>query len=164
MLSYCYNCGSRLLMRELDGEGQIPYCESCKKFIFPIFSCAVSMIVQSCDRERILLISQYGSPFNILVAGYINKGESAEDAVRREVMEETGLSVGEVRFNKSEYFPPSETLMLNFSCVAETDDLSGLNTKEVDSARWFTRAEALENIKPGSLAKKFLTCFLEKEQ
>lgn len=163
MLSYCYNCGCKLTPRLLEGEGEIPYCTGCGKFIFPIYSCAVSMIVQSPDRKRILLITQYGRPHHILVAGYITKGEPAEAAVRREVMEETGLRVGEIAFNRSEYFPPSETLMINFSCVAETDDLSGLNTREVDSAEWVERERALSVIKPDSLAKRFLASFLEKQ-
>lgn len=161
-MKYCYSCGTELIIRPLEGEGEIPYCEKCAKFVFPIYSTAVSMIVQSPDNSCILLIQQYSKPHNILVAGYINKGEGAEDAVRREIMEETGLRVHDIIFNKSEYFPPSETLMLNFSCTAESDDLSGINNQEIDLAQWFTREQAKCAIKPDSLAQKFLLHFLEK--
>ena len=143
-------------MKELEGEGEIPWCDSCGEYRFPIFSTAVSMIVYSPDRDRVLLIRQYGRPFNILVAGYVNKGESAEQTVRRELMEEIGLKAKDFRFNRSSYFEPSNTLMLNFSCTALSDDLSGINDREVDHAQWYSLDEAKREIKPGSLAQYFL--------
>lgn len=59
------------------------------------------MIVVDENTGRILLIQQYGRPSYILVAGYINRGESAEDAVRREILEETGLHAGRIHFNRT---------------------------------------------------------------
>lgn len=161
MMKYCMECGTELIMRELEGEGTVPYCKKCGEYRFPVFSTAVSMEVQSPDRSRILLIKQYGKDRYILVAGYINKGECAEHAVLREVKEEIGVDVTDIHFQKSEYFPKSNTLMLNFSCVAATDDLAHVSEKEIDSCRWFTREEAAEHISHGSLAERFLTNFLE---
>ena len=161
MMSYCMDCGG--LLKEVyhsEREGTVPRCTVCGKFQFPVYSCAVSMIVQSPDKERILLIQQYGSKDNILVAGYISKGESAEQAVIREVKEETGLDITELSYNKSEYFPKTNTLMINFVCTAADDDLSGVDSAEVDKAAWFSRSEAAEKIRPGSLAKKFLMNYL----
>lgn len=147
--------------KELEGEGIIPYCEHCQTYRFPIFSTAVSMVVRNPENSKILLIKQYGRDWNILVAGYVNKGEAAEHAVAREVMEEMGLQVSDIRFNRSEYFEPSNTLMLNFTCIADTDDLSGM-TDEVDSAAWYPFTEAASQVKQESLAEKFLLSFLEK--
>jgi NAD+ diphosphatase len=161
MMNYCMECGTKLEMRFLENEGDVPYCPHCEAFRFPVFSSAVSMVVQNPTKDKILLIKQYDRDFYILVAGYINKGECAEHAVVREVKEETGLNVSSLLFNKSEYFEPSNTLMNNFSCIAESEDLSGV-TKEVDVATWFTIAEAKENIKHGSLAEKFLLSYLDK--
>ncbi len=155
-MTYCYNCGTKLYPKELDGEGIIPFCERCGEYRFPIFSAAVSMIVFSPQKDKILLIRQYGRPHNILVAGYINKGESAEQAAAREITEETGLKSSDFHFNKSAYFEPTNTLMLNFSCTALSDDLSGVNKKEVDYAKWYTLDEAKKEIKPDSLAQHFL--------
>ena len=91
-MRYCMVCGGRLKMKYLQSEGcDIPYCEGCGGFRFPVFSTAVSMVVLSPDREKYLLIQQYGTPFWRLTAGYINRGEDAEHAVRREIMEELGL-------------------------------------------------------------------------
>ena len=157
---YCIECGTKLIDKFLDNEGMIPYCENCGEYRFPPFSTACSMIVLNPDRDKILLIKQYGRDRNILVAGYINKGEDAETTVRREVKEEIGLDLTELHYNKSSYFERSNTLMLNFWCVADSEDLSGTNF-EVDKAGWFTFEDAKENITHGSLAEKFLLNFFD---
>ena len=159
-MKYCYECGNKLINKELENEGIIPYCEKCGEYRFPIFSTAVSMIVENADKTKILLIQQYGKKNNVLVAGYINKGENAEAAVIREVMEETGLKVKTLHFNKSEYFKNTNTLMLNYSCTVESESLEHLNTVEVDEAQWFTHEQAVENIKKNSLAERFLLNYL----
>lgn len=159
-MKYCYECGTKLIKKELEGEGIIPYCTKCEQYRFPIFSTAVSMIVQNPQKDKILLIQQYNTKNNVLVAGYINKGEFAENAVIREIKEEIGLDVTELKFNKSEYFKPSNTLMLNFSCVVSDEDLSVINTDEVDKAQWFSFDDAKANIMPNSLAERFLTDFI----
>ena len=156
-------CGTKLEDRFLKNEGMIPYCSSCEAFRFPVFSTAVSMEVLNPDRDKILLIKQYGKDRYILVAGYVNKGENAEDTVVREVKEELGLNVKELHFEKSEYFEPSNTLMLNFSCVVDSESLAHISEEEIDSCRWFSFKEAEANIAPGSLAGKFLARFLSKQ-
>jgi NAD+ diphosphatase len=159
-MNYCTECGEKLTEKHLDGEGMIPYCPKCREFRFPIFSTAVSMIVLSPDEQKILLIQQYGKSRNILVAGYVNKGESAEEAAVREIKEETNLDVLWLRFNKTEYFAPSNTLMINFICKVSSDNLCRIN-HEIDKAQWFTRSEAEKNIMPHSLAENFLMSYLQ---
>ena len=108
-----------------------------------------------------LLIKQYGKNDYILVAGYVNKGESAEQTIVREVKEELRLDVIDYEYMRSEYFEKSNTLMMNFISVVEDDDLSNISD-EVDKATWFSFEEARQNIKKGSLAEKFLIKILEK--
>ena len=158
---YCIECGTKLYDKHLEHEGMIPYCEKCGEYRFPPFSVACSMIVLSPDKRRILLIKQYGRDRNILVAGYISKGENAEHAAEREVKEELGLNISELHYNESGYFERSNTLMLNFWCIAESDDLSNTNY-EIDHAEWYTFKEAKDNIVHGSLAEKFLLAFMNK--
>lgn len=160
-MSYCPECGTKLIKKHLENEGEIPYCESCQAFRFPTFNTAISTIVYAPGGEKLLLIKQYGKDRNILVAGYVNKGESAEHALKREVREEVGLNVISCCFNYSEYFEKSNTLMLNFACLADSDDLSGM-TSEVDAACWYTPEEAREAIYHGSLAERFLVRWLDK--
>ena len=158
----CYECGTPLVEKYLEKEGMVPYCPKCGQFRFPIFNPAVSMEVLSPDKTRILLIQQYGKKRNILVAGYVNRGESAEQAVAREVKEEIGLTVHDITFNESQFFEPSNTLMLNFSCVADSEDLSGV-TDEVDHAEWYERSETPQAIAQHSLAQQFLLAFLNRK-
>ena len=164
MMNYCMECGTRLQKKFLKNEGMVPYCDCCEAFRFPVFSTAVSMEVLNPAQDKILLIKQYGKDRYVLVAGYVNQGENAETTVAREVQEEIGLSVSQIRFQRSEYFDPSNTLMLNFSCVAQSEDLSQVSEDEIDSCRWFSLAEAKEAIAKGSLAGKFLTAFLEEKE
>ena len=159
-MNYCMVCGEKLQMKYHPDEGSdIPYCPQCQDYRFPVFSAGVSMIITDPSREKILLIRQYGGSEYILCAGYINKGEDAEQAAVREVREELGLDVRELSFNHSRYFAPSNTLMFNFTAVV--DDTEALPNQEIDSWQWFTKEEARKNIRKNSLAQAFLNGYLD---
>lgn len=154
-MNYCMDCGGRLVLRPHEGEGRdIPWCESCRAWRYPVFNTAVSMVVMDEKKEKVLLIRQYGRPHWVLVAGYVNQGEDAEDAAAREIREELNMTVSSLRFNHSHYFAPSNTLMLNFTATV-AEELPRPNS-EVDDWSWFSVPEAREHIKPGSLAEAFL--------
>ena len=157
-MNYCIECGTKLKLKYLEHEGEIPYCESCGEFRFPVFSTAVSMIVLNPEGNKMLLIKQYGRDDYILTAGYVNKGENAESAVCREIKEELGVGTLSLKFNRSSYFEKSNTLIFNFTAVIESEQLS--TNHEVDSFAWFTFGEAAENVKKNSLAQSFVLDFL----
>lgn len=157
-MKYCMECGTKLEMRPLKDEGMVPYCPHCETYRFPLFNVAVSMIVTNEKEDQILLIKQYGRNTYILVAGYVNKGEDAEQAVVREVKEEMNLDVHQVRFNHSHYFAKSNTLMLNFTAIVDGHVHPNW---EIDSYHWFSREEARKNIRPNSLAEAFLVGYLD---
>ena len=159
--NYCRECGTKLVPRELENEGIVPYCPKCEQYRFPQYNVAVSMIVVNEEKDEILLIQQYGRPSYILVAGYVGRGESLEDAVAREVREETGMTVSHMKFNRTQFFEKSDTLMCNFTAFVK--DSSELDTNyEIDSYSWFTRDEARANIRPNSLAEYFLVSYLDE--
>ena len=160
-MNYCMQCGTKLEIREHETEGPTPYCSSCGAYRYPVFNTAVSMIVMNKELDKVLLIKQYGRDSYILVAGYVNKGEDAEDAVKREIGEEMGLEVLECHFNRSHYFAPSNTLMLNFTAIVEEGEPSP--NSEIDSWKWFSVSEARENIRDRSLAQAFLNGFFDGE-
>ena len=113
-MKYCVNCGTKLILKDLDNEGMIPYCAKCNEYRFPIFSTAVSMVIVTEDLSHTLLIKQYGKDRNILVAGYVNKGESLEEALVREMNEEIGISPVSYKFQKSKYFEKTRQLNLPY--------------------------------------------------
>ena len=158
--SHCPACGAKLVEKALEGEGLVPYCPECEAFRFPQYNVAVSMIVRDPETGKILLIQQYGRPSYILVAGYVNRGEACEHAAAREISEETGMRVERLQFNRTQFFEPSNTLMVNFTAYVR--DAAELRTNaEIDRCKWFAPAEARRNIRPGSLAEKFLDAYLD---
>ena len=159
-MKYCSSCGHPLKMIEHEHEGMVPYCERCKEYRFPVFNTAVSMIVLNPAKDHILLIKQYGRDHNVLVAGYVNQGESLEETLVRELKEEIGINVLSYRYNKSEFFERSNTLMCNFTVVADDVSLGGVSEWEIDEAKWYTFEEAAAQVKPCSLAQRFLYDFL----
>ncbi len=158
---YCQECGTALTEKYLENEGMIPFCPKCNQYRFPMYNVAVSMIVVNKMTGKILLIKQYGRPFFILVAGYVNRTESLEHAAIREIKEETGMTVASIKFNRTRFFEPSNTLMCNFTAFVEDDSELSVNN-EVDSYCWFSKDEARENIKPESLAAYFLDSYLDE--
>lgn len=159
-MQYCKECGTLLVPKELEHEGEVPYCTHCQAFRFPQYNVAMSAIIFDEDEEEILLIQQYGNERNILVAGYVSMGESLENAVAREIMEETGLEIGAMSFNASQYYDKNQVLMVNFACRVK--DKEQLKTNhEIDKANWFSREAAKTAIYPNSLAEQFLIHWLD---
>lgn len=160
-MKYCVECGHELILQELENEGMIPYCPNCNEYRFPTFNSAISTVIFNKAKDKILLIQQYGRDSNILVAGYINKGENANEALLREVKEEVDLTVKKFIYNDNFYFERSNTLIHNFTSFVDEEEFH--LTKEVDKATWFSIDEAIEAIRPNSLAKQFLLQTLHKQ-
>ena len=157
-MEYCYNCGTKLELKHLEHEGMIPFCNKCNKFIFPIFNAAVSMIICDKDEKNILLIKQYSTNFYRFVAGYINKGESAEEAVYREILEEVGLKPIKIKPLKTSYYEKSNTLMYNYLAIC--DDINVVTNYEIDEFKWFPIEEAKEALKDAKLAYEFFSYYI----
>ena len=156
---YCDKCGNKLEPKFLEFEGMIPYCNSCNEYKFLKYSTAVSMVILNYERTKTLLIRQYGSKTYILVAGYVDKGESLEHALLREMGEEIGRRPIFYKYQKSQYFKKSETLICNFYCILNSEDL--FPNHEIDDYLWAPLDEAKELLKDTTLAKDFFKIYLE---
>ena len=141
-------------------EGLVKYCDKCMEFRFPIFNTAVSMVVLNSTMDKTLFIQQYGKKRNWLVAGYVNKGESAEEALKRELKEEVGLEIERFWFQKSSYWQKSNTLVFNYVVVVKNMDV--ITNCEVDDYNWFSLDEAYENVATGGLAEEFYKFFYKR--
>ena len=153
-LNYCPACGKKLYPKEQPHEAPALYCSCCEEYRFPLYCAAVAVTVLDAVGENMILIRQYGDPDPVLVAGYIDKGETAEEAVMREVREELGMTVRDFSFLRSHYYAPSETLMLHY--VVTVSEKAAAPNWELDSWEWVSVERAPKLVKPGSLAESFL--------
>ena len=153
-LNYCPECGKKLRIKEQQHADPALYCDTCQEFRFPIFSSAVAVVLLNEEQSHMILIRQYGEAKRMLVSGYVDKGETAESAVIREVREELGMTARNIQYLGSHYYPPSETLMLNYA--ATVSETAAAPNWEVDSWEWIPINEALPSVEPGDLAEDFL--------
>jgi len=142
---FCGACGAAT-ESAWGGHHRVCGNEACGRLHFPKIEPAVIMTVQTQrEPERILLARHRGSSAGrySALAGFVEVGESLEDAVRREVAEETGVQVGEVSYVASQAWPFPAGLMIGFRATAITEDIT-VDGEEVLEARWFTRRELAE--------------------
>ncbi len=136
---YCGLCGAPTVAER---AGHLIVCtkEGCRHEFFPRLDPAIIVLVT--DGERALLGRQAGwAPGRYsTIAGFVEPGESLEDAVAREVMEETGVQVSRVRYNSSQPWPFPSSLMVGFQAQAQPGSRIVVGN-ELEDAQWFTRAQ-----------------------
>lgn len=144
--THCPRCGTPT---ELAGGGWLRTCPADGSEHYPRVDPAVIMLVHD-GADRCLLGRQASWPqgrFSTL-AGFVEPGESAEHAVAREVAEEAGITVEEVRYRASQPWPFPSSLMLGFTARAVSADEPRLLDGELAEARWFSRAELAQDSGP----------------
>jgi len=138
---HCGVCGAPNLPAR---AGHVMRCtrDGCGTEAFPRLDPAIIVLVTDAGGERALLGRQASWPQGrySTIAGFVEPGESLEDAVIREVEEETGVHVGDVEYIASQPWPFPSSLMLGFRAIARTHDIT-LRDGELEDARWFTRAD-----------------------
>ncbi|MRK02998.1 NAD(+) diphosphatase [Aeromicrobium sp. S22] len=138
---FCAKCGAP---SDIAQAGHVRICPACGAHHFPRTDPAVIMLITD-DQDRALLGRQGAWPegrFSTL-AGFVEPGETLGDAVRREVMEEVGIEVGDVTYAASQPWPFPSSLMLGFFGRALTHDIV-VDQDEIAEARWFSREEVTE--------------------
>jgi NAD+ diphosphatase len=136
---FCSVCGSPSRIEE---AGLLRRCPACGSEHHPRTDPVVIMLVVDEQRDRVLLGRQPSWPpgrYSAL-AGFVEPGESLEDAVAREVLEESGVEVGRARYDSSQPWPFPSSLMLGFT-VPYVDGEAVARDGELEDARWFTRAD-----------------------
>jgi NAD+ diphosphatase len=137
---FCGVCGHPTESRE---AGHVRRCtnEACGAQHFPRTDPAVIMLVHDGGDRLVLGRQKIWPPgMHSVLAGFVEPGESLEDAVRREVAEEVGITLAEVTYHSSQPWPFPASIMLGFMARATTTDLNPA-TDEIETARWYTRAE-----------------------
>ena len=138
---FCSICGHETSVRR---GGQVRHCPGCNAEHFPRTDPVIITVVS--DRDRCLLGQSRGrlSRTNMYsaLAGFMDQGESIEEAVTREVMEEAGIRIENIRYHSSQPWPFPSSLMIGCHADAVTTDI-GMDTVEMADVGWFQREEVL---------------------
>lgn len=160
---FCPYCGEKLILKPIGDEGDVPFCEKCSRPWFDMFSSAVIVLIVNEYGEAVLLKQNYMSDkYMVLVSGFIKPGESAEETARREVLEEVGLSLDELRLVSTYWFAPKDMMMIGF--IAHTKKAELKLSGEVDEARWVPVEEAVNLVHPkGAVSHCLLDEYLKRD-
>ncbi len=134
---FCGRCGGETVH---DKKERMMRCPNCGNMIFPKIAPAV--IVALTDGDRILMTKYADREYKkyALIAGFTEIGETVEETVAREVMEEVGLKVKNIRYYKSQPWGVDSNLLLGFFAELEGDDTIHRDEKELAEAEWFERS------------------------
>lgn len=135
---YCGRCSTRFLHKE---DERALHCPSCGALAYPGISPVV--IVGVIDGDRLLLTKYAQAAYknHALIAGFVEIGETLEDAVKREVLEEVGLNVKNIRYHKSQPWGFSQSVLMGFFAELDGSGDVSLDTRELSTAVWFSRED-----------------------
>ena len=164
---FCGACGG---ICEPRSAGHVMVCTACKSQHFPRTDPAVIMLVHHGDRALLGHSARFpNSTMYSTLAGFVEPGESLEEAVAREVFEESGVRVGEVHYHSSQPWPFPASIMLGFHAAALTDAIT-IDLEELTDARWFTREQLRDAGAHGfmlpradSIARRLIEDWMETE-
>ncbi len=158
---FCGACGEKTVH---DGKERMMRCVSCGNMIFPRIAPAAIIGLTHGDK---LMLSTYANGDRKrygLLAGFIEIGETAEEAVAREVMEEVGLKVKNIRYYKSQPWGVAGNLSIGYFCDLDGDDHVHLDENELASAEWFDRSDLPAKDDGISLTREMIRIFGEGKE
>lgn len=140
---YCGTCGSPT---QIGSAGHIRVCSSatCTQQYFPSMDPAVIVLIEHKDHCLLGRQKNWPEGMHSTLAGFVEPGESIEATVSREVMEEAGIQVEDIRYHSSQAWLFPNSLMLGFNAKAKTKELH-IDTNELEAANWFTRDQINAN-------------------
>jgi len=161
---YCGRCGSETA---LSTEERSHRCPHCGLTAFPRLAPAIIVLIErdTSDGGREALLArgrQFPLPMYSCLAGFVEPGETLEDAVHREIREEVGIEVDDVRYIASQPWPFPHSLMLGFTAQWSSGDIV-IDETEIADAAWY-RADALPMVPPGmSIARRLIDAWVARE-
>jgi NAD+ diphosphatase len=157
---YCCRCGTPV---ELHAADRAKCCPACGYTQYPRISPCILVLITRGDQLLLARAPNWPSGFFSALAGFVEAGETLEEAVHREIDEEVGLRVGHLRYFGSQSWPFPHSLMVGFLAEYEAGDIQ-VDGQEIAQAHWFT-PDQLPAIPPhGSLSRRLIDHVLRGAQ
>ena len=159
--NFCGRCGEHL---EYSHKERAMICPSCGNVVYPKIAPAVIVGILNSSGDKIVMTRYAGREYkgHALVAGFCEIGETAEDTVRREVLEEVGLHVRNIRYYKSQPWGFDSNLLFGYYCIANEDEPIHMDDGELAKAVWVSRDEIGEEERNLSLTAEMIMHFKEE--
>lgn len=154
---HCGRCGT--LTQSIE-DGRAVVCESCSLRVYPRVSPCVIVLVNKGDKMLLAAAAGFQKRFYSTLAGFMEPGETCEEAVIREVREEVGVEVGNVRYFRSQPWPFPSQVMLGFFAEWQSGDLA-LSPEEIEDADWFDVGAMPPTPPNASISGQLIAHFIE---
>ncbi len=155
---YCGICGSKM-EKHTDISKK---CVKCGNEVWPQLSTAIIVLVHRDNDVLLVHAKNFKGNFFGLVAGFVETGETLEEAVKREVMEETGLQIKNIRYFGSQPWPYPCGLMVGFNADYDSGTLK-LQHSELSAGAWFNKSDLPEIPEKLSIARKLIDAWLQED-
>lgn len=149
---FCSACGTKLIPHTTQTAME---CPSCKQIFFPRIEPCIIVLIYKGDKILLARHTKRNQDIYACIAGFIEAGESAEQAVAREIKEEVGITVKNIKYKGSQSWPFPDQLMLGYTAEYESGDIK-LQTEEISDAQWFDPENCPASPKPGSIAYRLI--------
>lgn len=160
---FCGHCGRPLVHAENE---RMMHCPDCGNIVYPRISPVI--ITAILDGDKVVVSRYAAGPYRqyALIAGYNEVGESIEETLKREVMEEVGLEVENIRYYKCQPWPVTDTLLFGFFCDVKGSRTLKVDKTELSEAHWLSRKEAKKELTADniSLTREMLMLFAEGKE
>ena len=137
-------------------------CPQCGKEVWPQLATAIIVLVHKDDEVLLVHARNFKGDFYGLVAGFVETGETLEEAVHREVMEETGLTIKNLKYFGSQPWPYPCGLMVGYHADYESGDIH-LQREELSKGAWFTKDHLPQIPEKLSIARKILDAWIDQK-
>lgn len=138
-------------------------CECCGKEVWPQLATAIIVLIHRGDEVLLAKGRNFKSDFYGLIAGFVETGETLEEAVHREVMEETGIKIKNIRYFASQPWPYPSGLMVGFNAEYESGEIH-IQLEELKKAGWFRRDNLPNLPEKLSIARQLIDNWLQSFQ
>ena len=156
---YCGRCGNKL---QRSAKERALYCDHCGLIEYPKICPDIIVAVANGDQLLMAQSALHKTGRYALIAGFVEIGETFEEAVAREVWEEAGVHVKNIRYYKSQPWSFSDTVMIGFTADLDGDDTITVDHNELLDARWFPREEIPRPASNISISGVLINNFIDK--